>query len=376
MPVVHQNSSQGPHFRTGDFNPADFVVGLGALVNVVAFVAGIFISGTVFNAFLGPAALAVVGVAAYTALEKAGKFKSAGHRLLQASLFIGLWGFTLVAAHWVPYLWVAGASVGLFAASLVSGVFAVLSKLWKFLAALFAICAISAVVVLPQPSGTEDPDDETNKWRVEVTVIDADGQPVQNATVRVAVVMAWDAQAALKLKDSTPTGADGSIADLTFTEDPKLKAVIVEAEKAQGPANAAYPLVREVGLNMTRGGKVSIKVQLHENAHPDKAFVLVDAKVKPHESWYYLKFQLWDGPPEGAFWGHEGNPRLLQQTSWPDMPEHSLVVGRDLAGKDLYLRHSYESGPETETATTHLVPIAPGGRTRVALNIPGHKNSD
>ncbi|MEI2768392.1 MAG: hypothetical protein V9E86_07885 [Nitrosomonas sp.] len=342
---------------------------------------GIFISGTVFNAFLGPAALAVVGVAAYTALEKAGKFKSAGHRLLQASLFIGLWGFTLVAAHWVPYLWVAGASVGLFAASLVSGVFAVLSKLWKFLAALFAICAISAVVVLPQPSGAEDPDDETNKWRVEVTVIDADGQPVQNATVRVAVVMAWDAQAALKLKDSTPTGARAAaLPTLRSRKTPSFKAVIVEAEKAQGPANAAYPLVREVGLNMTRGGKVPIKVQLHENAHPDKAFVVVDAKVKPHEKLVLpeVPLQLWDGPPEGAFWGHEGNPRFLQQTSWPDMPEHSLVVGRDLArGKGPpTCGTATKAGRETETATTHLGPIAPGGRTRVALNIPGHKNSD
>jgi len=376
MPVIGKSPVQGPHFRTADFNPADFVVGLGALVNVVAFVAGIFLSGTVFNAFLGPAALAVVGVAAYTALDKAGKFKTAGHRLLQASLFIGLWGFTLVAAHWVPYLWVAGASVGLFVASLVSGAFAVLGKLWKLLAALFAVGAISAIVLLPQPKGTEDPEDESNKWRVEVTVIDADGQPLQNATVRVAVVMAWDSAAALTVQDAATTGEDGRIADLTFTEDPKLKAVVVEAEKAQGPANAAYPMVREVGLNMTRGGKVSIKLQLQESAHPQVAFVVVDAEVKPHEAWYYLRFQLWDGPPEGAYRAQEANPRLLQHASWGEMPEHSLVIGRDLAGKDLYLRHSYESGPELETATTHLGQVAPGGRTRLKLKIPRPTNAD
>jgi len=376
MPVIHQSSSQQPHYQTADFNLADAALGLGALVSFVAFVGGIIATGTLLNGFLGPALLAVVGIAAQVALDKAGKFKTAAHRLLQASLFIGLWGFIAVAAHWVPYLWVAGASIGLFVASLVAGTFAALSKLWKALAALFAICAVTAVVVLPAPKGTEDPEEESNKWRVEVSVVDADGQPVEGATVRVAVVMAWETGGNLSVDEPAKTDKDGRISERTFTEDPKLKAVIVEADKAAGPANAEYPSAREIALKVTRGSRVSVKITLKEAAHPDTAFLKLDATVKPHAQWYYLHFQLWDGPPQGVFMRGDTHPRLLQQTSWGEMTERSLVVGRELAGKDLYLRHYYESGPERETVTTHVGPISAGARTYLKLKVPGQPGAD
>lgn len=376
MPVVHQNSSQQPHYQTADFNLADAALGLGALVNLVAFVAGLITTGALLNGFLGPAMLAVVGIAAQAALDRAGKLKTTAHRLLQASLFIGLWGFIAVTAHWVPYLWVAGASAGLFVASLVAGTLAALSKLWKALAALFAVCAVTSVIVLPAPKGTEDPEDESNKWYVDVSVVDDDGQPVEGAMVRMAVVMVWETGANLSVNDPATTGKDGRIAERVFTEDPKLKAVIVEAEKAAGPANAAYPRAQEIALKVTRGSRVSVRVLLREDAHPETAFLKLDAEVKPHAQWYYLHFQLWDGPPAGEFLRRDEHPRLLQQTSLGVMPERSLVIGREHAGKDLYLRHHYESGPERETVTTHVGPISTSARSYLKLKVPEQKGAD
>lgn len=376
MPVVHQNSSQQPHYQTSNFNLADAALGLGALVNLVAFVAGLITTGALLNGFLGPAMLAIVGIAAQTALDKAGRLKTTAHRLLQASLFIGLWGFIAVAAHWIPYLWVAGASVGLFVASLVAGTFAALSRLWKALAAMFAVCAVTVVVVLPAPKGSEDPEDETNKWHVDVSVVDADGQPVEGASVRIAVVMVWETGVNLSVDDTATTDKDGRIPARVFTEDPKLKAVIVEAEKAAGLANAAYPRAQEIALKITRGSRVSMKVLLTEDAHSDTAFLKLDPEVKPHAQWYYLHFQLWDGPPAGEFLHGDKHPRLLQQTSLGVMPERSLVIARDHAGKDLYLRHHYESGPERETVTTHIGPISTSERRYLKLKVPERKSAD
>lgn len=166
--------------------------------------------------------------------------------VLAAALVLGFGVFTF---HWLSLTLAGWAVTGLYFAGLVIGVFAALSAGLRLLALLAGAALAAALVFLPVPTSALPPSEEDRRdWFVELTVLDADNQPVEGANAACAVAMRWNGNARPDLETEDDfatdisiytTGEDGVIG-FRFTEDPRLKLATCAAWVSYARMDAEY----------------------------------------------------------------------------------------------------------------------------------------
>lgn len=237
----------GHHQPTGyspDLSLGSVLVGFPLLISAVV----IFFSS--FWTALFVAAYAVVAFVLAAAASDKNRLANIGVTLLMVSALAAalLVGVGVFMFHWLSLTLAGWAVTGLYVLGLVFGVFAALSAGLRLLALLTGAALAAALVFLPVPTSALPPADEDRRdWFVELTVLDADNQPVEGATAACAVAMRWNANARPDLETEIDFETDVAIATdengaatFRFTEDPRLKLAACAAWVSYARMDAEY----------------------------------------------------------------------------------------------------------------------------------------
>ena len=361
------------------------MLGFGTLIGLVfagVSVASVFAA----SAFAGGAVIliiaAIVLIAALVGLKE--QHLTPALALLGLSALWAAFGGTIVFDnHWLaftPAAWVLNA---LFVGALVAGAWAKLQAWARALAVLLALSLATATVVLPRPAGGEGPLDTAEKWKIDIDVADkAEGAPLQNALVLCGTVMQWESALALADTMARTTDRAGRVETWEFDEDPRLKIVICNVWKNPNDGNAGYPAESQIVLAPAGGGEYQLHFALSENAHPDTAFVTVEASGSfEQHPWYTLDFELWAGEPQG-YPGARDGPQPLLRKPWAELRGGGFTLSAADAQRDLTLRYHYEGPggeglvpPYNEVQAVAVGPVAGGARRRVLLNVPSMQSA-
>ncbi len=137
------------------------------------------------------------------------------------------------------------------------------------------------------------------------------------------------------------------------TRDRRLKSVICGATKSADTGNAGFPKATAIVAPLVKGEN-EVEIELHENPHPDTAYLDIELAHPPGGGWFYLKYELWPGPPGDIPFGGsaESGQRPIASASYAD----DFTIPAADASSDLYLRYSFEGAPasgEVRRATPH-----------------------
>jgi hypothetical protein len=273
---------------------------------------------------------------------------------------------------------------GLFIAALATGAWAKLKAWTKALAALAAATLVTATMLLPRPPGGEGPMDTAEKWKIDVDVTDsADNTPLEGERVLCGTLMPWDGALTLEDTSARTTGREGRVDTWEFEEDPRLKIVVCNVWKDADDGNAGYPVATQIVPAPAGGGEYQFHFALKEHPHPDTAFLALDLTGSyASGSWYSLKFEVWEGEPQGYVGSTEG-PQPLARKTWQEL-KGGFSLSAAQAANGVTLRYSYEgpapgdglAPPYNEVQSIPVDPIPAGTRRRVALRIPANQGHD
>jgi hypothetical protein len=141
-------------------------------------------------------------------------------------------GFIVFEYHWLAFTPTAWVMNVLFVLALVTGAWSRLEAWARWLSALAAAALVVATYVLPRPPGGEGAWDTAEKWKVDVSVVDAaDDAPLSGARVLCATVMQWEDAVELGDGAARTTDSDGNVDTWEFEDDTRLKIVLCSAWK-------------------------------------------------------------------------------------------------------------------------------------------------
>lgn len=240
---MHHSQHQ-PTGYSPDLSLGGLLVGFPLLISAVV----VFFSS--FWTALIVAAYAVVAFVLAAAASDKNRLANIGVTLLMVSALAAalLVGFGVFMFHWLSLTLAGWAVAGLYTLGLVFGVFAALSAGLRLLALLTGAALAAALVFLPVPTSALPPADENRRdWFVELTVLDADNQPVEGANAACAVAMRWNANARPDLEteidfetDIVVSTDETGAASFRFTEDPRLKLATCAAWVSYARMDAEY----------------------------------------------------------------------------------------------------------------------------------------
>lgn len=149
--------------------------------------------------------------------------------------------------------------------ALLVGLWKELRGLLKALAGLTAAAMPTALLVLPTPDGAIGPIDDSRKWTVVVTAVDAEGEPIASAAAHCAAVMVWERGRGFEAEPEwyAFTDEDGR-AEFSFTADTRLKAALCAAAKTPRDGEDGYAMRTGYVLNPFRGGEFPVRITLDE----------------------------------------------------------------------------------------------------------------
>ena len=387
--VVHQrfhmsyiNSSN----RNLPNNPYEGAGSTLLLLGSLALLVYLISSGAAVFAASLTAGIAVILVIAVSAALSIPVYRKHGWKSLSFVLLLssGVWGalggVIVFKNHWLAFTPTAWVLNGLYIAALVSGAWLALNSWLKVLAALLAVSLVTATALLPRPPGGEGLLDTAKEWSIDVSVVDENHQPLDEASVLCGAVMSWEKALKLPATIARQTDREGRIPTWEFNEDPRLKVVICSVWKNANDGNAGYPSVTQFVLSPLGGGKYELHFTLDENPHPEVAFLTLDLSGDYEQSWYTLQFELWPSEPVGYFGSRDG-PRPRQTKSWSQIRGNGFTIPVGVAAQDLYLRYFYEGPnddgfgpPHSEVRTISVGSIDLGTSRRLQLTIPNRSN--
>lgn len=240
--------------------------GFGALIGVISlFAASIYLVGfaVVFIAF----SIWMMVDANRERPDENGIHQIGSLLVLGACACVVFGGLVVFLAHWVPYAVVGWLTTGLYVSGFLA-MFAALSGLLRLLGLLMAAAMIAGMILLPAPSegATED---EENKWKVELTVVDADDNPIAGAITNCASVMVWAQQSAAILESGTGhyTDDEGKT-EFEFTDDTRMKAAVCMAFVPSSRDEPGYAVRTGAVAAPVRGVTYPVQIRLTERTPP------------------------------------------------------------------------------------------------------------
>lgn len=137
-----------------------------------------------------------------------------------------------VEFHIVPFADAGWIAIGFFYASLIAGAWIAISALGRSLAMVAGAAVVAAMAVLPAPRGAADPADKDSEWKITLSVLDENGDPLEFAVAQCSSAMVWDGEGPATFDHGFPqvTAEDGK-AHFTFHEDMRLKVAVCTALK-------------------------------------------------------------------------------------------------------------------------------------------------
>jgi len=361
--------------------------GLAGLAVIATSMASVFGASVLAGVWI-LLALAVFLVVLWFVVRSAQRPKVALALLAAGTIWTACFGFIVFDNHWLaftPATWVLD---GLFIAALVSGAWATLNAWARALAVLSALALVTATKVLPRPPGGDGPGDTAEKWTVDVDATDsADGTPLEGARVLCGTALPWEMvkEGNFNVKDTSAriTDRTGRVDTWEFDEDPRLKVVVCTVWKPADDGNAGYPSMTQVSALVGTLSEEHLHFVLMENPHPDTAFLALDLTGSyASGSWYTLKFEVWEGEPQG-YVGSADGPQPLARKAWQEL-KGGFSLSAAQAANGVTLRYSFEGPapgdglgpPYNEVQTIPVDPIPAGTRRRVALRIPANQGHD
>lgn len=342
----------------------------------VAAMLGTLGAGVVLIFMSGWSGAALLLLAVIVMLLAAGGEENVKARTLTAGGWFGLaaaatviWAPLIVLlTHAFPFSIAGWLAEGLFVLGLASGLLERLKALGRFVAVLLAASACAYLVIMPTPRAFDDPDNADAAWRVALSVRGDDDKPVPGALGYCTVFAPWHARpAALDPTMARRSNAEGAFEPWTFTEDPRLKTVACFALKEAAEDNAGYPAQTALTVGLVPGVTRPVVIRLRENAHPDTAFLVIDARAVTDSPWVQLSMELWDGRPTAPY-GGEG-PNFIARKGWNLDADGGFVLDARTANADLYLRSVYSDAHDGAVKLFHIGPVAPGSRRRIVVRV-------
>jgi hypothetical protein len=241
-----------------DPGPLGIVVGIALIINVIGL---FFFTGV---ALLTLGFIGVTWALCAKTLSDETQSQDFGIAMLVlcwvAALFTGA---SVGAFHWWDFKWPALVAVGLYALA-VLGLARGLGILRLLLSLLLSAAMIYAVLMLPPPPGSLDEEKEENWTRVEITVTDEAGNPLEGATVLVEAKWFWQndtPEQELGLWGKRETDAKGA-ADSRIKEDARLKTVVVRVERPPLGDRPGYQPAKQERLVTSDRETLHFKFQL------------------------------------------------------------------------------------------------------------------
>ncbi|MEI9991269.1 MAG: hypothetical protein WDM86_14635 [Rhizomicrobium sp.] len=296
--------------------------------------------------------------------ERRGSFRTAFFVLLASGAAAAI--SPLLVFDWKLFTWTVAeiAVAALYAASLVLGLFAALKPFWRWLAVALALALVAIVVYAPAPKGGEAADEG---FSVAVSVHDEEGRPLPGALVTCAIAFAWSDGVAIDFDHAHVTDLLGHVDPWEFHEDRRLKAVICGATKPAGSGTAGFPTAMATVAPILKGEN-EVEIDLHENPHPDTAYLDIELAHPPQVNWFYLNYELWPGPPGDIPFGGsaESGQRPIVSARYAD----DFAIPAADASSDLYLRYRFEGPSGAVSQTVHVGPLEAGRRRVLTLDVP------
>ena len=374
----NRNLPQDPH--QGSDGALLGFVGLGVMAVAAWSVLGVFASSVI----AGAATLFALLLFGFVIVQvvRAGQVPRLSLGLLAAgAIWTACSGLVVFEYHWLAFTPAAWVMNVLFVAALVTGAWARLEAWAKLLAGLAAAALVVATYVLPRPPGGEGAWDTAEKWKVDVSVVDAsDNAPLAGARVLCATVMQWEDTLEFADSAARTTDAQGNVDTWEFEDDNRLKVVLCSAWKNEDDANAGYPVEVQLVAAPVGGGHYAVRLALKEAPHPEVAFLALDLSgAFASQNWFYLDFELWAGEPDGG-WGAGSGQQPLLKKSYRDL-RGGFRIPAAQASSAMTLRYRYEGPAPGDAlvppyAEVHTVPVdavPAGGRQRLALEIPARQ---
>jgi hypothetical protein len=201
---------------------------------------------------------------AFSAIEIFGAYCFVG-----ALVCVAFGGVAVLGFHWVSYTLVGWFVTGLYGAGLLLTFLKKINALLGLVSILFGIGMATALVMLPTPSGALPPDDPAHRWRIALSVRDANGEPVQGTLSNCAAVMRWDLEDAAVFRSGSGTFTDDQgKASFTFHEDVRLKAGACIAFKPSTQDQEGYAPRTNASATLIPGDDVRIEIVLDERSPP------------------------------------------------------------------------------------------------------------
>jgi hypothetical protein len=163
------------------------------------------------------------------------------------------------------------------------------SALWSWLFPIAGVAMLSAVMQLGAPPGADDMEQKESWTPVNVTAIDAAGEPIDGATVFLDLVHFWQGDPELDAErewwSQDTTGSDGT-ARMALQEDPRFKRLLIRVrrEPFAGAYNEPTTIGGYVGYEDARLEAVlpapkvpyAFQVVMTRRAHPDSALLAIE----------------------------------------------------------------------------------------------------
>jgi hypothetical protein len=285
--TTYSSSSAG----AASVGPLGAIGGIVLLINVVGLFAFTGLAVTIF-AYIAVTVLLMCRAGLQGPKSSAG---GAGVAVLILSWMAALaTGVCVGAFHWVKFPYAAYVTLGLYGLAVAIWLG---GRVFGFLHALlfssFGAALLAAVVCLPAPPGSEDPNDKENRTRVVARFVDEAGLPVEDVEVWFDLKWCWQDDPKLREKpDATSLMIDNCCglpqgsAPWEAADDPRYKLLVIRARRGphRGGEDAGYEDVRHEMLLPRRGQEYKVQLALQERPHPDVAFLDVTAEPRAGET--------------------------------------------------------------------------------------------
>jgi|GEM_PF-3316656 len=234
--IDHRGRGQGPLSGQAPAplqGPADWAAAVMGGAIGVAWLISLFViaasSIAVAGALIGFSLFVGFLIAAASKRSAPGQAKLGFLLLILSPVWAGISGLIVFWPHWFSFAFAAWVTLALFTAGALS-IFRFLSAAWRLVAVAAAAAIAVAIVILPPPNGAFAADDDRRKWSVELTVVDANGDPVRGAGAICIPRMMWaETQRPPFFPETAQRTDDTGQAEFSFNEDTRMKVVLCGA---------------------------------------------------------------------------------------------------------------------------------------------------
>jgi hypothetical protein len=361
--------------------PVAAIGGIILLVNVVGLFAFTGLALAIF-AYIGITLLLIGRAGLYDSKSAAA---GAGSAAMIFSWLAALGAGVLVGAlHWVSFLHVAYVTLGLYALAVAIWLLGrALSFAYACLFTSLGAALLAAVICLPAPPGSEDPDDKQNRTRLLARFVDETGAPVEEVEAWFDLKWFWcddprprEKADATSLRPDNSYGLPAGSTPWEFSDDPRFKLVVIRARRRPhyDGRDAGYADIRRELPIPRRGEQYPVVIELKEQPHPNVAFLdVTDAGSDEKDRFIELRLsqepEMAHKDSSASYSADNVSAKACAQAS---VSRYSgfrgvLRVGPELADRPLFL-HANPSWRGWKLAE-QITPLRLGERRRVTLHV-------